>query len=264
MAKKKRVTTTSRSERSPSVMVAQPKPARSWAEFLEQIRAAREDLGKPDTVWYRGHSRANYKLTPSLLRNPQWLQKEKVLFHEYERSANQILDEQSSDWNLLINMQHYGIPTRLLDWTDILGVALAFALYDSLDDDEDSVVYVLDPIKLNSESGLREIKRVPNDRKFDYKACYWEGRPFKPAYPIAIDTPFKNNRIAAQKGSFTIHGANHAAIEDQAPASTRRILIPSAIKPAAREFLDYADLNPFSIYPDIVGMAQHIVRKHLK
>ena len=239
-------------------------PAANWAEFLEQIREARNDLGNPTAVWYRGHSRAYYKLTPSLLRNAAWVAKEQVLFDEYERSAARLLERRRNDWELLIDMQHYGIPTRLLDWTDVLGISLAFALYDSRDDHEDSAVYVMDPVRLNKKSGIDEIKRVPNDNEFNYKSCYWHGRPFKAVYPIAIDAPFQNDRIAAQSGSFTIHGANPEPVEDQVPFCIRRILLPAAIKPEAREFLEYANLNPFSIYPDIVGMARHIARKHLE
>lgn len=239
-------------------------PAESLAEFLHQIREARNDLGNPNVVWYRGHSRAYYKLTPSLLRNPAWPAKEQLLFDEYERSAARLLERRGDDWELLIDMQHYGIPTRLLDWTDVLGISLAFALYDSRDDHEDCVVYVMDPVRLNEKSGIDKIKRVPNDKEFNYKSCYWHGRPFKAVYPIAIDAPFQNDRIAAQSGSFTIHGANLEPIENQVPSCIRRILLPAAVKPEAREFLEYANLNPFSIYPDIVGMARHIARKHLE
>src|SRR5262249_8451563 len=152
--------------------------APSWANFLGQIRAARKDLGDPSVVWYRGHSRAYYKLVPSLLRNPAWAAKEQVLFDEYERSASRLLDKRQNDWELLIDMQHYGIPTRLFDWTDVLGISLAFALYDSSDDHEDSVVYVMDPVRLNRKSGIEGFKRVPNDSDFNYKFCYWLGKPF--------------------------------------------------------------------------------------
>jgi hypothetical protein len=240
-------------------------PARSWDEFLGQVRKAREELGKPKVVWYRGHSSPDYGLTPSLIRKPAWIAKEQILFDEYERSAARILERKEDDWELLIDMQHYGIPTRLLDWTDVLGIALAFALYDSHGDHEDSVVFVLDPGQLNRKSSDSDsVRRVPNDAEFKYKACYWHSRPFKAVHPIAIDTPYRNARIAAQLGTFTIHGSNHDPIEVQLPECVRRIVLPSAIKPSAREFLEHANLNPFSIYPDIVGMAQHIRRKHLE
>lgn len=238
--------------------------ANSWPEFLTRVRDVRAQLGNPFTVWYRGHSRATYLLTPSLLRHPAGIAKEQDLFNEYERSAARILDKRSNDWELLFDMQHYGIPTRLLDWTDVLGIAVAFALYDSRDDHEDSAIYVLDPLSLNKKSGLKEVKHALADREFKYKSIYWEGKPFAPAFPIAIDPPLQSGRMVAQNGTFTVHGASSDPLEQQAPACIRRIVLRSAAKPEAREFLDYANLNSFSIYPDIVGMARHIVRKHLE
>lgn len=241
----------------------QAKRPATWQEFLDAVRDARNDLGNPKEVWYRGQSRDYYSMIPSLLRHQQGVSKERALFDDYERSAARLHAKRSNDWELLIDMQHYGIPTRLLDWTDVLGVALAFALYDSHDDHEDSAVYILDPVKLNDLSGIDKIKRVPNEKKFKYKSIYWQGDPFKAVFPIAIDCALQNDRLVAQNGSFTVHGSKHDAIDDLAPKCVRKIIIGSAIKPAAREFLEHANLNAFSIYPDIVGMARHISRKHL-
>jgi hypothetical protein len=44
-----------------------------------------------------------------------------------KRLAPRFSIEQNNDWHTLVNMQHYGIPTRLLDWTSVLGVAVFFA-----------------------------------------------------------------------------------------------------------------------------------------
>jgi hypothetical protein len=240
--------------------------ARTWAEFLAQIRKAREDLGNPTLIWYRGQTKDTYPLIPSLFRYPHGIEKEQILFNEYERSAAHLQGGKKNEWDMLNDMQHYGIPTRLLDWTDVLGIAIAFALYDSGDsgaDAFDSAIYVLDPISLNSLSGLKDIKRAPSDADFGYKAVYWHGRPFYPNFPIAIDGTLHNDRLRAQNGSFTVQGRVTSPLELQAPTVIRRVVLSAPVKPEAREFLEHANLNPFSIYPDIVGMARHIVRKHL-
>ncbi len=236
----------------------------TWQGFLDAVRDARESLGKPGVIWYRGQSRDHFRLVPSLLRHPLGISKEQVLFNEYERSAPRLKVDKGNDWELLIDMQHYGIPTRLLDWTDVLGVALAFALYDSKDDHEDSAIYLLDPLALNKKTQIGAIKRVPNDATYTYKAIYWHSNPFAALAPIAMDCLLRNERIAAQSGYFTVHGANVQPIDDQAPECIRKIVLCSKVKPAVREFLEYANLNSLSIYPDVVGMARHIARKHLE
>jgi hypothetical protein len=237
-------------------------PARSWAEFLDRVRQARQSLGPPLVVWFRGQAKATYNLVPSLLRHPKGIEKEQTLFGEFERSASHLFGKGKSDWEMLYDMQHYGIPTRLLDWTDILGIAVAFALYDNTADDFDSAIFLLDPIKLNALSGMTGIKRAPNDSEFGYKTVYWEGRPFDPDYPIAIDGALHNDRLRAQKGSFTVQGRASCSLDVLAPSVVRKVVLTADVKPEAREFLEYANLNAFSIYPDIVGMAQHLVRQH--
>jgi hypothetical protein len=240
--------------------------ADTWAEFLEALQTAKRELGNPKEVWYRGHSRLHYYLTPSLLRYTSGLQKEKELFDDYVRMASRLLEARSNDWEMLFDMQHYGVPTRLLDWTEVLGVAIAFALYDSRENTEDSAIFVMNPTALNNKSGIAGIKQAPDDLDavFDYKKIYWEGRPFKPNYPIAFKPKLQSDRLAAQHGTFTIHGSDPSPLDVLAPDCVRRIIISPNAKVGARQFLEYAALDPFRIYPDIVGMARHLVRKHLE
>lgn len=240
-----------------------PLIANDWPGFLDCVRKAREDLGNPSLVWYRGMSRADFKLLPSIARHPKGLAKEQDIFNEYQRSAARLTDKRNNDWELLFDMQHYGLPTRLLDWTDVLGVAIAFALYDELDDAHDSSIHVLDPLRLNAMSGANEIRRPTHDLTFDYKSIYWHGRPFNAVNPIAIDGPLQNGRMVAQQGAFTVHGSNLDFFETSGRECVRKIIIKPSAKQGAREFLEHANLNAFTIYPDIVGMARHIVRKHL-
>jgi hypothetical protein len=246
--------------------MSQPKApieASSWTEFLTAIRETRQTLNAQGALWYRGQSKFNYDLVPSLLRNSRWPEKEHALFNEYERSASHLLESRQNSWEMLEDMQHYGIPTRLLDWTDVLGVAVAFALYDS-NESEDSAVFVLDPLKLNEKSGLNDIKRASFESNFDYKSVYWQGQPFYPNFPIAIDGRLHNDRLRAQSGSFTVHGRDNRPLDEQAPEAAQKIVLRSSAKPEAREFLEHANLTPFRIYPDLVGMAQHIIRKYLR
>ena len=87
-----------------------------WTAFLKEIQGAKSDLGNPDILWYRGHPYAEHYLLASLLRYENGLEKEKELFTNFRKFSDRILKRHESEWETLFEMQHYGVPTRLLDW----------------------------------------------------------------------------------------------------------------------------------------------------
>ena len=234
----------------------------AWSQFLEEVREAERSLGNPIEGWYRGHSDISWDLTPSLVRQSDWERKEKELFLEFTKTATRLFDKRSSDWETLFDMQHYWVPTRLLDWTTVMGVAIAFILHSDYSDDKDSALFVLNPERLNRLSG-RDIINLPEDRNFDYQALYWNHKPVRIEKPLAIRPNQQSDRLRAQKGVFTVHGTLDSGFETVASDAYRKVILPSAAKKEARDFLKWANLDEYTIYPDIVGMAQHIKRKIL-
>jgi hypothetical protein len=235
----------------------------AWNDFLSAVRVAEVELGNPLEVWYRGHSDHSWQLVPSLLREDDWERKEKGLFLEFTKSASRLFDRRTSDWETLFDMQHYWVPTRLLDWTTVMGIAIAFILHGDYSDDEDSALFVLDPLALNNLSGREEIINVPEDKSFDYQKIYWQHNPIKIEKPLAIRPGAQSDRLRAQKGVFTVAGSLSLGFETAATVCFRKVTLPSAAKPEAREFLRWANLDEYTIYPDIVGMSRHIRRKIL-
>ncbi len=235
----------------------------AWNDFLESVREAERALGSPPEIWYRGHNDCRWDLTPSLPREPDWEQKERKLFFEFAHTASRLFEKRTSDWETLFDMQHYWIPTRLLDWTTVMGVAIAFILHGDYGNADDSALFVLDPLALNRLSGREEIINVPDDKSLDYRAIYWERRPIQIDRPLAIRPPQISDRIRAQKGTFTVFGTDRATFEKAATECFRKVILPADAKKEAREFLKWANLDEYTIYPDIVGMAYHIKRKIL-
>jgi len=230
----------------------------SWEIFLEGIRASCRDLGGPKSVWFRGHWKSEYLLVPTLVRGGFDLEKERFLFTKYQQAAAHLHKKRDSDWETLFDMQHYGIPTRLLDWTETLGVAVFFALGPT---PCESAVCVLNPQTLNKHgTGSPGLKRV-GDPGFAYRSVYWEKQPFAPRLPIAMEPQFQNERLFAQRGVFTVHGDDPRGLYEQYPECVRKVLLPVAAREAALEFLDFANLNEFSVFPDIVGISRHLTRK---
>ncbi|ELA8880789.1 FRG domain-containing protein [Acinetobacter pittii] len=233
----------------------------AWNEFLGEIKSAQNELGNPEEIWYRGQSDPTWFLQPSLVRLTDWQKKEKILFEEFKKLSQGVLEKRNNDWDILFDMQHYWIPTRLLDWTTVLGVAIAFILHSDYTNVNDSAIYLLNPVALNELSG-KQIIHVPEaGSRFEYKNIYWDNDPFKAERPIAIKPNTLNPRLKAQSGVFTIFGTLESNFEHTATSCYRKIILRAEAKAEAREFLKWANLNEFTIYPDIVGIANHIKSK---
>ena len=228
--------------------------ARTWADFCRLIKQAEADLGK-GPFWYRGVEDAKYTLTPSLFRYDNGKDKETDLYWLYSQSRLRESAAKKSSWETLFDMQHYGVPTRLLDWTEVLGIAVYFAC--ALPTGVPSV-FVLSPERLNLKSDRASIVLAPSGEAFDYESVYWRKSPPPSHHPLAISPTSPNERLQRQRGKFTIHGSSGESLESQCADCVRKISLSPEARDEAREFLKTANLNAFSIFPDFFGMAQFV------
>ncbi len=234
-----------------------------WTDFLNAIKEAKHELGDPDTLWYRGHSNSKHYLLASLLRYENGLAKEKHLYGSFQKFADGLLKRRESEWETLFEMQHYGVPTRLLDWTETFGIALFFAAhYNQINHSgQDAAIYLLDPFALNRLSGISRIYRVPRDeRDFSYTKIYWQQEPFAAKAPIAIEPIFINDRMLAQRGMFTVHHDDIEPIEDSFPDVIKKVSLPNDVISAAMEFLDLSNITQYSVFPDLAGISGFLTR----
>lgn len=236
--------------------------AQTWNELLQHVKNLRAELGSPDRLWFRGQGNAEYVLLPSLLRFGNGLDKEKFLFEKFRQLSLRVSPRRTDDWETLFDMQHYGIPTRLLDWTDSLGIAVFFAATynDRFYPGKDAAIFLLDPTGLNAYSKIKTIPQIPDDKGLNYRDIYWEKKPFAPSSPIAVEPLFLNDRILAQKGKFTIHGDDIKPIEVACDKAAKRIVLTGKSIPEALEFLEIANINEYSVFPDISGIADYVRR----
>jgi hypothetical protein len=94
--------------------------------------------------WYRGHSTVVNKLIPKVFRGGL---DESTIVIDYMKYHKAVQDAVlNSPIEHLFLMQHHGIPTRLLDWTQNILVAAFFAVID--DQDKDGELWALNPIGL--------------------------------------------------------------------------------------------------------------------
>jgi len=104
-------------------------------------------------LWFRGHSNASHALVPSILRHSfgqtkRYIDEVSLVRHFRAMNCDAVASD-ASDFQVLVTMQHYQAPTRLLDWTENLLVALHFAVRDPKNDRHDAAVWMLNARRLN-------------------------------------------------------------------------------------------------------------------
>src|SRR5712664_127790 len=121
-----------------------------YNRFYEALDDARERTGtSKGSAWYRGIHDGRHQLLPSLLRlRNRHHQAEMNMFADFWTMIEGV--DISDNWQRLSFMQHYGVPTRLLDWTSDINIALYFALNrPNSVKSGDPCIWVMNPFKLN-------------------------------------------------------------------------------------------------------------------
>lgn len=161
-------------------------------------------------------------------------------------------------------MQHFGIPTRLLDWTESPLVALYFAVHDSDSghDSSDGCLWALLPAKYNYEvPRLRptvsvDIPCFGVDKVLDdYRPDQMILETMSSKLPAAAIAHRQNERIMAQLGVFTIMHRDMTPIEEIAPQFLARLTIPAAAKTQLRNELRALRVTQMTLFPELTSVA---------
>lgn len=188
-------------------------------------------------------------------------------FARYARAYLPALPE--NDWETLVIARHYGVPTRLLDWSYSPLVAAHFATRAAVPG-HDAAVWRLDWQRLHRAFGLPEIALLSDD----LLGLAGEGRTFTPWDLFAgegprlacmFEPPSLDARIVAQAATFTICSDASQTLEDflaeaGLEEALMKFVVPAGLVGFLRDQLDLAGVEERHLFPDLDGVAASIRR----
>ncbi|MGD1151557.1 MAG: FRG domain-containing protein [Syntrophales bacterium] len=245
----------------------------SLQEFLDCVHYFERKWGN-NRLWFRGISNSNYELKPSIYRKEIWsydVEEAKEVCSEFIRRGKPFANKQSvnSKWEWYHLMQHYGVPTRLLDWTEGALIGLFFAVR-KIKNKNTPCVLLVDPFRLNKLSAnqtvLYYLDPVYREKIDDKVLKYFDDEAELPDYPVALLPPHLDERIVSQQSVFIIFGKRRNGLVDivKKKADKKPRLVKLCIDQRKlhyiRNQLATAGITESSLFPDLEGLARDIRR----
>ena len=166
-------------------------------------------------IWWRGNSDTTYHLQPSVFRprdGDGGYEYEKNINLRFMQKAPAVRDDPPRedawfDWLFL--MQHYGLPTRLLDWTESPLIACFFAVEneDEKAQATDGALFALSPYRLNyHQTRISGLLAPQAPQAFLLAQRAFVNASSSQHKVLAILPSLIDPRMIAQLSGFTIHG----------------------------------------------------------
>jgi FRG domain len=250
-------------------------------ELIDRVTPLEPDPGirrRRDYGVYRGVSDSTWPLLTSLdqlggITPPHTKAdlEEHILRNFIRYSRPYLTMSPINEWELLITAQHYGLPTRLLDWSYSPLVAAHFATVNS-SHNSDRIVWRLDWQAVHRKFNLPELALSIED----LQQLFGESKPFtpwklmqaqqgQPDFACMIEPPSLDARIVAQCAAFTLCSDKERSFdsflkEHDLENALTKLLIPAAEVARLRDQLDLAGLDERIIFSDLDGVAQRMRR----
>jgi hypothetical protein len=254
----------------------------SWSQLQEALFA---DTYNPRIARFkaryafRGVSDASYPLTTSLMRLGGAYRKVEVpLLRQFRKYAHEHKPAENTEWYWLSVAQHYGLPTRLLDWSYSPQVALHFATCNTKSFDKDGAVFRVNYKRVHEQ--LPQLIRAHIEEENTWiltvdlleraiakglSALDAVGRD-KGDFAIFFEPPSLDSRIVNQYAYFSLLSRPDLSMSDwlaSRPEMWDKIIIPKALKWEVRDKLDQSNINERILFPGLAGLSDWLRRYYL-
>jgi hypothetical protein len=217
-----------------------------------------ERFERHHTGWlFRGHRCPKWLLETSLERASRRcgidaVSYERACYREFRRHAHAYLTRvpnESDTLEWLALMQHYGAPTRLLDFTESFWIGLFFAFEEA---EEDCCVIALDRLSLANKNPELDYNELLNQNII-------HGSPTFNA--LFEDVPYyTNDRLAIQKGTFVFALNVQRSFQQLAAEhhkTVHKLIVRKSLFPDIRRRLNDFNCNSRVLFPGIDGYGRY-------
>ena len=256
----------------------------TWIELLEALH---------DNSWnhrirrhrsrylFRGHSRAEYELSPSLSRNGgAQVNLEKHLLRNFVKYAKSHLeaseDQPKNFWHWIALAQHHGLPTRLLDWTYSPLISAHFACSNLESMEHDGAIWMIDYHRAHDhlQTSLKERLVYEGAHVFTdemlssvIKSLEHVSDTSGSEQVIFFEPPSISSRIVNQFACFSVQIGACKSMTDWLhtyPDIWRKIIVPAHLKWEVRDKLDQSNITERVLFPGLDGMCRWLARQYFQ
>lgn len=221
---------------------------------------------KDQVLWFRGQRSFSWDLYASINRGYS-RDDEKNFTNRFRaraaiRRSTTPKYEEHAEWLSL--MQHYGLPTRLMDWSRSPLIATYFAISNTVEDRsetfESAALWVLDPFTLNECEGFQRLTLPVNAISvLPMVRPAFASSSEEPQKVMAVMAAEADVRMFVQQGCFTIHSAQSPLNKHcDADKFLWKIEIPADLVQEVSDQLRTAGFRRGDLFPDLDNLAQEM------
>ena len=227
---------------------------------------------------YRGLPNINFSLATSLARNckSEQYNLEKCILRNFTKYATiDDPDLTKSIWRQLIIGQHHGLPTRLLDWTYSVLVALHFATSgEALSDMDkhDCVIWGIDINEINEKLPRKYKQILDQERAYlfttdmldKFNLEQYDSDMADNSF-VLLEPPSIDQRIVNQYSYFSVIPSgidNFEKFLNEKTNNTIKYIIDKDLKWKIRDMLDALNMNERIMFPGFDGLCKWLARHY--